>query len=69
MLLYVVPMYVQRWRAGSDSLEFAAGLRRTLALCTVDREWALWWRDALWLTPYFTAAVWLSMALAFLPPL
>ena len=69
MLLYVVPMYVQRWRAGSDSLEFGEGLRSALALCRIERDWELWRGDALWLTPYFTAAVWLSLGLAFLPPL
>lgn len=69
MLVYVVPMYVERWRAGSDSLAFAEGLRSTLAPCRVERDWGSWWRDALWLTPYFTVCVWLSLALAFLPPL
>jgi hypothetical protein len=69
MLVYVVPMYVERWRAGNDSLAFAEGLRSTLAPCTVERDWRLWWRDALWLTPYFTVCVWLSLALAFVPPL
>ena len=69
MLVYVVPMYVERWRAGSDSLAFAEGLRSTLAPCRVERDWASWRRDALWLTPYFTLCVWLSLAVAFLPPL
>ena len=39
MLVYVVPMYVERWRAGSDSLAFAEGLRSALAPCTVERDW------------------------------
>ena len=69
MLSYVVPMYVERWRAGNNSLAFAAGLRSALAPCAVDQRWELWWRDALWLTPYFTTCVWLSLALAFIPPL
>lgn len=69
MLAYVVPMYLERWRAGNRSLALAAGLRTALAPCTVERDWALWWRDALWLTPYFTLCVWLSLGLAFLPPL
>lgn len=69
MLAYVVPMYVERWRTGGKSLALAEGLRSTLAPCTVERDWKWWWRDALWLTPYFTVCVWLSLALAFLPPL
>ena len=69
MLVYVVPMYVRRWRAGNDTLAFAAGLRSALAPCTVDRDWGLWWRDALWLTPYFTICVWFSLALALVPRL
>ena len=69
MLAYVVPMYVERWRAGSKPLALAEGLRSALAPCIVERNWEMWWRDALWLTPYFTAAVWLSLALAFVPPL
>ncbi len=69
MLAYVVPMYVERWRGGNNSLAFADGLGTTLAPCKVDRNWDSWWRDALWLTPYFTVCVWLSLALAFVPPL
>lgn len=69
MLAYVVPMYVERWHAGNKSHALAAGLRSALAPCTVERDWGLWWRDALWLTPYFTVCVWLSLALAFVPPL
>ena len=69
MVVYVVPMYVERWRGGSDSFAFAEGLRSTLGPCRVERDWELWRRDALWLTPYFTVCVWLSLALAFIPPL
>jgi len=69
MLAYVVPMYVERWRAASKSHALAEGLRSVLAPCTVERDWQLWWRDALWLTPYFTVCVWLSLALAFVPRL
>jgi hypothetical protein len=73
MIVYVVPMYVTRWSvdlaAGRDYLSLADGVRATLALCTVERDWHAWWQDALWLTPYFTLAVWMSIALAHLPPL
>jgi hypothetical protein len=69
MVVYVLPMYVERWRAGNDSLAFATGVRSMLAPCVIDRDWTLWRRDALWLTPYFTVCVWFSLALAFVPPL
>src|SRR5262245_18618805 len=69
MVVYVVPMYVERWRAAGKSLELAEGLRSTLAPCIIDHDWSLWRRDALWLTPYFTICVWLSLALAFIPKL
>lgn len=73
MAAYVVPMYLLRWQAdtaaGREYLSLAQGLRETLGPCIVEREWALWWRDAAWLTPYFTLAVWLSIALPHLPPL
>lgn len=69
MLAYVVPMYVKRWRTGNRSLALAEGLRSTLAPCRVERDWRLWWRDALWLTPYFTICVWFSLSLAFVPKL
>jgi hypothetical protein len=69
MAAYVVPMYVERWRSGNKSFDLAAGLRSALAPCTVERDWQSWRRDALWLTPYFTICVWLSVALALVPPL
>jgi hypothetical protein len=69
MVVYVVPMYVERWRTATNSLTLAAGLSSALAPCTIDRNWDLWRRDALWLTPYFTICVWFSLALAFLPSL
>ena len=36
---------------------------------TVERDWALWWQDAAWLTPYFTLAVWISIVLVQVPSL
>jgi hypothetical protein len=73
MLAYVVPMYLERWTAdlaaGWERLGLAEGLRAVLATCTVDRDWSRWWEDALWLTPYFTLAVWVSLALPHVPTL
>ena len=68
MLAYVVPMYVGAG-ARATIRSRSHGLRSALAPCAVDHRWDLWWRDALWLTPYFTICVWLSLGLVFVPPL
>jgi hypothetical protein len=69
MVTYVVPMYLRRWKAGAAYLTLREGLQQVLARCTVEREWVQWRQDAAWLTPYFTLAVWISIALAFVPSL
>ena len=69
MTAYVVPMYLARWDAAATHLALGEGLRQILERCTVERNWALWWEDAAWLTPYFTLAVWISLALVHVPSL
>ena len=69
MVAYVVPMYLMRWHAGHETVTFAQGLAEVLHPCTVQRDWALWWQDAAWLTPYFTLCVWFSLSLAHVPSL
>ena len=73
MAVYVVPMYLTRWHAGvaegRESLSLAEGLRETLARCVVEKDWTHWADDAAWLTPYFTLAVLISIALVQLPSL
>lgn len=69
MAAYVVPMYLGRWHAGHETLSFAQGFAEVLQPCVVQRDWALWWQDAAWLTPYFTLCVWFSIALAHVPSL
>jgi hypothetical protein len=68
-----VPMWVTRWRgepggwhAGISAVD---GLRTALQRCVVSREWAAWRDDVPWLSLYFTVAVWISIALAHVPPL
>jgi hypothetical protein len=67
MAVYVVPMYMRRWRAGGVYLSAAEGLQQLLGRCKVERDWVHWRQDAAWLTPYFTFCVWLSIALVFVP--
>jgi hypothetical protein len=73
MVSYDVPMYVGRWQAGipvgRDYLGFGAGFEQILERCIVERDWARWRQDAVWLTLYFTSAVWMSIALASVPSL
>jgi hypothetical protein len=73
MVMVDVPMYIARWQAqlavGHDLLPLRAGLERTLQRCVVEHDWAAWRDDAVWLSLYFTAAVWISIALVNVPPL
>src|SRR5262249_37078643 len=69
MAAYVVPMSLARWQPGAGHLALGAGLAEVLQPCTVVRDWALWWQDAAWLTPYFTICVWMSVALPHAPDL
>jgi hypothetical protein len=72
MLVVDVPMYVSRWFAGlaenRASLTLLEGLHEIAQRCVVAWDWDVWRADAIWLTLYFTAAVWLSMALPHVPP-
>jgi hypothetical protein len=69
MVVYVVPMYLARWQPGQDRTSLADGFGQVVQRCTVEHDWSLWWQDALWLTPYFTICVWMSLALAHVPSL
>jgi hypothetical protein len=73
MAAYVVPMFFGRWQAdlaaGWQPLPLQAGLAQIVGHCTVARDWARWQEDAVWLTLYFTTAVWMSIALSRVPSL
>lgn len=66
-----VPMYVRRWRAslaaGERRLGFAEGLADAIGRRVVTRDWVIWKPEVAWLTGYFTGAVWLSLAMVWLP--
>lgn len=64
MVFIDVPMYLERWSTGvAQATPLAEGLKSALAACVVEHQWAAWRDDVLWLTLYFTAAVWISIAL------
>jgi hypothetical protein len=62
-----VPMYVSRWRAkvcnGSRRLTLLEGLRDVSTRCVVTHDLAEWKDEIPWMSLYFSAAVWASLAL------
>ena len=62
-----VPMYLRRWRAdvadGSSLLSPLEGLRDVSTRWVVTHDLAAWKDEIAWMTLYFSAAVWASLAL------
>jgi hypothetical protein len=67
MSIVDVPMYVLRWRAeladGQHSLGFFAGLRDLASRWVVSHSFAQWHNEILWMSLYFSVAVWASLLL------
>jgi hypothetical protein len=66
-----VPMYWSRWLAdeatGRPYLTVMQGLADTAQRWVVSHRWDHWQSEVLWMTSYFSLAVWLSMALVVAP--
>jgi hypothetical protein len=62
-----VPRYWSRWvadeAAGRSYLSVAQGLADTSARWVVSHRWESWRSEVIWMTAYFSVAVWLSIAL------
>jgi hypothetical protein len=62
-----VPMYLNRWREGladgSEVLRPLEGLRDASTRWVVTHDFAQWKDEIAWMSLYFTAAVWASLAL------
>jgi hypothetical protein len=62
-----VPMYLSRWRAevadGSKLLRPLEGLRDVSARWIVTHDFAEWKDEIVWMSLYFSVAVWASLAL------
>jgi hypothetical protein len=62
-----VPMYLTRWRAnvsnGSKLLRPLEGLRDVTRRWVVTHDLAEWKEEMLWMSLYFSAGVWASLAL------
>jgi hypothetical protein len=70
MVVVDVPMYLQRWSSGGEPvLPLAVGMAQVLGRCVPTPVFAAWREDIPWLTLYFSAGVWLSIALVDVPPL
>jgi len=68
MIFVDVPMYLERWAdSAAAGTSFSEGVASALERCVVRRDWLAWREDVLWLTLYFTAAVWASIALPHAP--
>jgi hypothetical protein len=65
LLTIDVPMYVSRWRVsnGSKFLRPFEGLRDAATRWVVTHDLAAWKDEMAWMTLYFSAAVWGSLAL------
>lgn len=65
-----VPMYWTRWvadrAAGQDVLGLGAGIVDAAVRRVVTHRWEDWRSEVVWMTLYFSVAVWLSIALVHL---
>jgi hypothetical protein len=68
-----VPMYATRWLAdeasGRDYLSLSQGLADVASHWVVTHSWDIWRGEVLWMTAYFSLAVWISLALVLVPRL
>ena len=67
MFMVDVPMYWARWVAdesvGKGYLSVAQGWADASARWVVSHQWANWRSEVIWMTAYFSLAVWLSIAM------
>jgi hypothetical protein len=73
MFLVDVPMYWSRWIAdeasGRQYLSIAQGLLDVSRPTIVSHRWEDWKTEVAWMSLYFSAAVWISLALVHAPAL
>ncbi len=71
MFLVDVPMYWGRWLADEASgrvyLSLAQGASDVTGRWIVSHQWETWKSEVLWMSMYFSLAVWLSIALVHVP--
>ena len=68
-----VPMYWSRWVAdeagGRHYLSLSQGLLDTSGRWVVSQQWQVWKTEVVWMSLYFSIAVWLSIAFVHTPAL
>ena len=73
MLLVDVPMYWSRWIAdesiGRHYMSIAQGVHDVAGRWVVSYRWEDWKSEVLWMSLYFSVAVWISIALIHAPVL
>ena len=73
MFMVDVPMYWTRWNFdeshGRHYLSIAQGLSDTAVRWQVSHNWQVWRGEVLWMSLYFSIAVWLSIACIHTPAL
>jgi hypothetical protein len=73
MLLVDVPMYWSRWIAdqtlGRHYLSIAEGVHDVASRWVVSHRWADWKSEVVWMSLYFSVAVWMSIAFIHAPVL
>lgn len=73
MFMVDVPMYWSRWIAdeasGRTYLSLGQGLLDTSGRWVVSQQWQVWKTEMLWMSLYFSVAVWLSIAFVHTPAL
>jgi hypothetical protein len=73
MYLVDVPLYWSRWVADSAAhrqyLSIGQGFMDVASHRTVSHDWRIWRGEVVWMTLYFSLAVWISLALIQTPEL
>ncbi len=73
MFMVDVPMYWSRWlddeASGRNYLSLTQGLLDTSERWVVSHQWHIWKGEVLWMSLYFSIAVWLSIAFIHAPAL
>jgi hypothetical protein len=67
MLFIDIPMYFSRKNHGSrlgvQYLTVSEGINDAFSRRVQTSDWSVWKKEALWITPYFTFGVWLSIGM------
>ncbi|GFH56334.1 hypothetical protein CTEN210_12810 [Chaetoceros tenuissimus] len=71
MVIVDVPMYIFRWKEGKhtgrEHMLMKHGSVDAFTRRVVTWEWNVWKEEVMWLTGYFSSAVWISFALVHMP--